>query len=130
LNPVICRINNEDNTIFIVVLFCKYGVKPAKYNKKTAQNMKKKSFITVLMMGNLLAFSSFCQETTATKPIQIQSYNHVGLAVKDLKVSATFYREILGLSGVDVPDNLMAVRRWFKIAPGQEWCSFFADDSQ
>lgn len=100
-------------------LFYKYRVIPAKYNKKTAQNMKK-SFIMVLMMGNLLAFSSFCQETTATKPIQIQSYNHVGLAVKDLKVSATFYREILGLSGVDVPDNLMAVRRWFKIAPGQE----------
>jgi len=54
------------------------------------------------------------------KGITILSYNHVGLAVKDLKVSAAFYREIIGLSPVTVPDNLISIRRWFQVAPGQE----------
>jgi lactoylglutathione lyase len=68
----------------------------------------------------LLSFNGLSQETKMTKGITILSYNHVGLAVKDLKTSVTFYREIIGLSPLDVPDNLLAVRRWFKIAPGQE----------
>ncbi len=67
-----------------------------------------------------LSFGTFAQNDTPTKGITILSYNHVGLAVKDLKTSVTFYREIIGLSPLDVPDNLLAVRRWFKIAPGQE----------
>lgn len=59
-------------------------------------------------------------QNAPTAGIAILGYNHVGLAVKDLKVSATFYREIIGLKPVDVPDNLMAIRRWFQIAPAQE----------
>ena len=67
-----------------------------------------------------LSFKGLGQETKLTKGITILSYNHVGLAVKDLKTSVAFYREIIGLSPLDVPDNLLAIRRWFKIAPGQE----------
>lgn len=67
-----------------------------------------------------LSFGTFAQNDTPTKGITILSYNHVGLAVKDLKTSVAFYREIIGLSPLDVPDNLLAIRRWFKIAPGQE----------
>lgn len=67
-----------------------------------------------------MSFGTFAQNDTPTKGITILSYNHVGLAVKDLKTSVAFYREIIGLSPLDVPDNLLAVRRWFKIAPGQE----------
>ena len=67
-----------------------------------------------------LSFGTFAQNETTTKGITILSYNHVGLAVKDLKTSVTFYREIIGLSPLDVPDNLLAISRWFKIAPGQE----------
>jgi catechol 2,3-dioxygenase-like lactoylglutathione lyase family enzyme len=52
--------------------------------------------------------------------IAILSYNHIGLAVKDLNISAAFYREIVGLLPLDLPENLVAIRRWFKIAPGQE----------
>lgn len=68
----------------------------------------------------LLSFKGLSQEAKTTKGITILSYNHVGLAVKDLKTSVTFYREIIGLSPLDVPDNLLAIRRWFRVAPGQE----------
>ncbi len=70
--------------------------------------------ILVLLLG--ISVSSFAQN----KGIPIQSYNHVGLYVKNLKESAKFYREIVGLQPLNVPDNLVAIRRWFQIAPGQE----------
>jgi lactoylglutathione lyase len=78
-------------------------------------------FKTILAFCLFLnAFQGISQGTEPTKGITILSYNHVGLAVKDLKTSVAFYREIIGLSPLDVPDNLLAIRRWFKIAPGQE----------
>ncbi len=52
--------------------------------------------------------------------ISITGYNHVALAVKNIDSSAYFYREIVGLEPIAVPDNLKAIRSWFKIAPGQE----------
>ncbi len=52
--------------------------------------------------------------------IAVSGYNHVALAVKDMEASARFYREIIGLEPIPVPENLKAIRSWFKIAPGQE----------
>jgi lactoylglutathione lyase len=69
------------------------------------------------------------QDKPPSKGIPILSYNHVGLAVKDLKASVVFYRDIIGLSPLDVPDNLLAIRRWFKIAPGQELHLLLGRDS-
>ena len=80
----------------------------------------KYSKVFLLFVFIFLSFKGLGQETKLTKGITILSYNHVGLAVKDLKTSVAFYREIIGLSPLDVPDNLLAIRRWFKIAPGQE----------
>ena len=80
----------------------------------------KYSKIFLLFVFISLSLKGLGQETKLTKGITILSYNHVGLAVKDLKTSVAFYREIIGLSPLDVPDNLLAIRRWFKIAPGQE----------
>jgi lactoylglutathione lyase len=82
--------------------------------------MKLNSKTILLFTLILLSFKGLSQETKTTKGITILSYNHVGLAVKDLKTSVTFYREIIGLSPLDVPDNLLAIRRWFKVASGQE----------
>ena len=82
--------------------------------------MKSNSKTTIFFAFILLSFKGLSQETKTTKSITILSYNHVGLAVKDLKTSVIFYREIIGLSPLDVPDNLLAVRRWFRVAPGQE----------
>ncbi len=52
--------------------------------------------------------------------IEITGYNHVALSVANIDSSAQFYREILGLTPIEVPENLIAIRAWFKIAPGQE----------
>jgi lactoylglutathione lyase len=52
--------------------------------------------------------------------IDIQGYNHVALSVKDIAISATFYKEVLGLKPIEVPEHLKAIRSWFQIAPGQE----------
>lgn len=47
-------------------------------------------------------------------------YNHVALAVANIDSSAKFYREIVGLEPIAVPEELRAIRSWFKIGPGQE----------
>ncbi len=57
---------------------------------------------------------------TTSAQIPISGYNHVALSVKDIEASAQFYRETVGLEPIEVPDNLKAIRSWFKIAPGQE----------
>jgi catechol 2,3-dioxygenase-like lactoylglutathione lyase family enzyme len=82
--------------------------------------MKLNSKTTLFVMFISLSFRGLSQDIKTSKGIEILSYNHVGLAVKDLKTSVTFYREIIGLSPLEVPDNLLAIRRWFRIAPGQE----------
>ncbi len=65
-----------------------------------------------------LALGFFAQICAAQIPIL--GYNHVALQVKDLAESARFYREVIGLEQIQVPDNLREIRAWFKIAPGQE----------
>ena len=82
--------------------------------------MKKYSKKILFIIFMFLSFEGISQEVKITKGITILSYNHVGLAVKDLKTSVVFYRDIIGLSPLDVPDNMLAIRRWFRVAPGQE----------
>lgn len=82
--------------------------------------MKKYSKTIVFITLIFFSFKGLSQEVKTTKGITILSYNHVGLAVKDLKTSVVFYRDIIGLSPLDVPDNMLAIRRWFRVAPGQE----------
>ena len=72
---------------------------------------------TVLIL--FLTVNTFAQ-TQKPSAITILGYNHVGLYVKDLQVSTKFYREIIGLKPVDVPDNMVAIRRWFQVAPDQQ----------
>jgi catechol 2,3-dioxygenase-like lactoylglutathione lyase family enzyme len=52
--------------------------------------------------------------------VAVTGYNHVGLCVKDLKESTVFYRNIIGLEPLEVPESKKATRSWFKIADGQE----------
>ena len=82
--------------------------------------MKLNSKTVLFFSFIVLSFKGLSQEIKTTKGITILSYNHVGLAVKDLKASVAFYREIIGLSPLEVPDNMLAIRRWFSVAPGQE----------
>ncbi|HZV70630.1 MAG TPA: VOC family protein [Saprospiraceae bacterium] len=61
-----------------------------------------------------------CFTLSAYAQIQITGYNHVGLAVKDMDASAAFYRDIVGLKQLRVPEELTNIRAWFTIGPGQE----------
>jgi lactoylglutathione lyase len=64
--------------------------------------------------------SFFLSPFLLSSQITITGYNHVALAVANIDSSAYFYREIIGLEPIAVPDDLKAIRSWFKIAPGQE----------
>ena len=50
----------------------------------------------------------------------IVKHNHIALQVKDFEASRKFYGEVLGLQPVPVPDNLKAIRAWFKIGADQQ----------
>jgi lactoylglutathione lyase len=65
-----------------------------------------------------LCFLLLVGKTTAQ--VTILGYNHVALSVSNIDSSAWFYREILGLEPIAVPEELKAIRAWFKIVPGQE----------
>ena len=58
----------------------------------------------------LLAMNGYSQTKSG-----ITGHNHLGLQVADLQVSAKFYGDILGLERIEVPENLKAIRAWFKI---------------
>lgn len=73
--------------------------------------MFKRFFLYFLFVQGCLA---------AQAQIAITGYNHVALAVANIDSSALFYREVIGLEQIQVPENLKAIRAWFKIAPGQE----------
>jgi catechol 2,3-dioxygenase-like lactoylglutathione lyase family enzyme len=47
-------------------------------------------------------------------------YNHVALHVADIQKSTQFYRDIVGLTSIEVPDNLKAIRSWFEMGSGQQ----------
>jgi catechol 2,3-dioxygenase-like lactoylglutathione lyase family enzyme len=55
---------------------------------------------------------------TADK-IDVVSFNHVALHVKDIPTSAKFYGDTLGLATFEIPDSLKKVRAWFQLGNGQ-----------
>jgi catechol 2,3-dioxygenase-like lactoylglutathione lyase family enzyme len=56
----------------------------------------------------------------AQERLGIVKHNHLALHVKDIQVAAQFYGDVLGLERIPVPDNLKAIRAWFKIGPDQQ----------
>lgn len=76
-------------------------------------NMYKKAASVALLLCLLHSHALFAQ-------IAVSGYNHVALCVKNIEESARFYREVIGLEPIEVPDHLKAIRSWFRIAPGQE----------
>jgi len=47
-------------------------------------------------------------------------HNHIALQIKDMPASVQFYGQLLGLERVAIPENLKAIRAWFKIGPDQQ----------
>lgn len=63
----------------------------------------------------LVTLNTFGQAT-----LGIVRHNHLGLHVKDIPTSTAFYRDVLGLKPIPVPDNLKLTRSWFDIGNGQQ----------
>jgi catechol 2,3-dioxygenase-like lactoylglutathione lyase family enzyme len=47
-------------------------------------------------------------------------HNHLAIHVKDIPTSSAFYRDVLGLKPIPVPDNLKLTRAWFDLGDGQQ----------
>lgn len=77
----------------------------------------KRLFSLLLPILLFSSATSFAQETTSK--LGYTGWNHIGLQVKDVEASKTFYREIIGMKPVEVPDNLKAIRGWFDAGNGQ-----------
>jgi catechol 2,3-dioxygenase-like lactoylglutathione lyase family enzyme len=63
---------------------------------------------------------TLAQTTWGQNSLGVVRHNHLALQVKDLEVSRAFYRDILGLEPIAVPDNLKAIRAWFRIGTDQQ----------
>lgn len=77
-----------------------------------------------IFFGSLLVLTNLASLTpvraqTASATLGVVRHNHLALHVKNIPVSAAFYRDILGLKPVPVPDDLKATRAWFDMGDGQ-----------
>lgn len=73
---------------------------------------------TILCVLLLLAQVTLAQQTPAT--LGVAGHNHLALHVKDIQASVPFFRDVLGLKSIPVPENLKAIRAWFDIGNGQQ----------
>ena len=71
-------------------------------------------------MKHIFSFALLLLTLSGSAQITVSGYNHVALSVKDMEASARFYRDIIGLEPIPVPENMKAIRSWFRVAPGQE----------
>ncbi|MCU0443544.1 MAG: VOC family protein [Microscillaceae bacterium] len=70
----------------------------------------------ILWLGGLL----FSGSLLAQNSLGIVKHNHLALQVKDIRISAKFYQDVLGLEAIEVPDDLKAIRAWFKLGADQQ----------
>ncbi len=77
--------------------------------------MKKQLILMLIMAGALLSGTVFGQDK-----LGIIRHNHLSIHVKDVPKSAAFYRDVMGLKPLPVPDNLKAIRAWFDLGDGQQ----------
>ncbi len=75
-------------------------------------------FSSLLVLTSLVTAGLVRAQSPPTT-LGIVRHNHLGLHVKDISTSAAFYRDILGLKPIPVPDNLKATRAWFDMGDGQ-----------
>ncbi len=82
--------------------------------------MRKTNHLNSLGQGVLIFFLILTLHSSSFSQINVSGYNHVALSVQDINVSTSFYKDIIGLKPITVPDDLKAIRSWFVIGPGQE----------
>lgn len=67
----------------------------------------------------LFLFLPLIMTAQTTDKIDVVSFNHIALHVKDIPTSAKFYGDTLGLATIEIPDSLKKVRAWFQLGNGQ-----------
>ncbi|QHV95946.1 VOC family protein [Spirosoma endbachense] len=77
--------------------------------------MKKRLVLFLLVCIGLTSGTLFGQDK-----LGIIRHNHLAIHVKDVAKSAIFYRDVMGLKPIPVPDNLKAIRAWFDLGDGQQ----------
>lgn len=76
-----------------------------------------KKLVVVLLVALGVATSGF---VSGQDKLGITRHNHISIHVKDVPTSAAFYRDVLGLKPIPVPENLKAIRAWFDLGNGQQ----------
>lgn len=76
-------------------------------------------FLRLTIVFFALFTSAFSFAQTDAK-IEVVKHNHVALHVKDIAASTIFYKDVMGLTPVAVPDSLKAIRSWFKLGTDQQ----------
>lgn len=71
----------------------------------------------LFVLASIVSINSFSQPDAK---IEVVAHNHVALQVKDIQQSTNFYRDVLGLESIPVPDSLKAIRSWFKLGTNQQ----------
>ena len=67
----------------------------------------------LILLAGLFPLTLFAQISTI-------GFNHLALSVSDIEASTVFYRDILDLEPIEVPDELKAIRSWFRFGGGQD----------
>ncbi|GAB3888129.1 VOC family protein [Spirosoma agri] len=77
--------------------------------------MKDQFSLVLLVCCALTSGTLFAQDK-----LGIVRHNHLAIHVQDVAKSAVFYRDVMGLKPIPVPDNLKAIRAWFDLGDGQQ----------
>ena len=73
-----------------------------------------------IMLKRLLFLLAGLFPISISAQITVSGFNHLALSVSDIEASTVFYRDILGLEPIEVPDELKAIRSWFRFGGGQD----------
>lgn len=68
----------------------------------------------------LLPLLLITQLAVAQDKLGVVGHNHLALHVKDMAISTAFFRDVMGLKSIPVPENLKAIRAWFDLGNGQQ----------
>lgn len=71
-------------------------------------------------MRFLIPLLLIAQLAVAQDKLGVVGHNHLALHVKDMAISTAFFRDVIGLKSIPVPDNLKAIRSWFDLGNGQQ----------
>ena len=68
----------------------------------------------------LIPLLLIAQLAVAQNKLGVVGHNHLALHVKDMTISTAFFRDVMDLKPIPVPDNLKAIRAWFDLGNGQQ----------